>query len=141
MTNPAAHPLHVELRAADERVAIGRHEARRSVVPVDRPHPRLEVRLVVQAVVVTDALGVPGAAVALGKRGDNTQEVWDIVTRAREIRSERAQIQRTYDRYLELAKGDAEIAFGFLTTNMGVAGYEHDHSAFVQTLDPRPQAA
>jgi hypothetical protein len=76
---------------------------------------------------------------ALGKRSENTQEVWDIVSRAREIKSERAQIQRTYDRYLELAKGDKGIAFDFLNTSIGTCGYEHDHSEFLKTIDPRPQ--
>jgi hypothetical protein len=78
---------------------------------------------------------------ALGKRGDTTQDVWDIVSKARDIKSERGQIKRTYDRYLEIAKGDKEIAFSFLTTSMGTGGYQNDHAEFLKTIDPRPQEA
>ena len=78
---------------------------------------------------------------ALAKRGDITQEVWDSVSQSREIRSEREQIDRNYARYTELAKGDKEIAFGFLTQHVATGAYSHDHSHYLAALDPRPQVA
>lgn len=71
---------------------------------------------------------------AVSARRATVEEVWDIVSRAREIKSEREQIQRSHDRYLELAKGDKEIAFNFLQASLPSSGFEHDHANFLEGL-------
>lgn len=77
---------------------------------------------------------------AVKDRQSITSEIWDMVSIAREIKSEREQIQRTYNRYLEIAKGDQRIAFDFLKSSLGNQNYEHNHSVFITRFEPMPQS-
>ncbi len=63
-----------------------------------------------------------------------TSEIWHQVFQAREIKSERERIQKNYERYMELAKGDQEIAFNFLKASLANSGFEHSHDDFVATF-------
>jgi hypothetical protein len=78
---------------------------------------------------------------AVKNRSNAYDNIWETVTRAREIESEQGQIQRNYDRYLQIAKGDKDIAFNFLEASMSSGGFEHDHAEFLKRFDFRPQAA
>ncbi len=73
---------------------------------------------------------------AVNERRETTAAVWELVSIARELKAEREQIARSFQRYLELAKGDKEIAFNFLKAGMAAAGYEHEHDAFLESFSP-----